>query len=64
MSDFLDILPLIFYGIAGIICITYQTIYEFYKLKISKKTDIIFLSLVIFFGTLSIISSILFWLCY
>ena len=64
MSEFLDVLPLIFYCIAGIICATYQILFENYKLKTTKKTNGIFMFLVIFFSALSIISSILFWLYY
>jgi len=64
MNSFLDILPIIFYCIAGIIVITYNTIFTCYNWKITKKSNVFFLILVMFFGILSIVSSMLFWLCY
>ena len=61
---FLDMLPIIFYFIAGIIAISYQILVNWYNLKSSKKTDIFAVCLVIFFSILSIVSSILFWYYY
>ena len=64
MNEFLDILPLIFYFIAGAIAILYQTLFGLYNFKITKQKNILFMCLVLFFGFLSIASAIKFWLLY
>lgn len=61
MNTFLDTIPLIFYFIAGAIAISYQTYFGIYQFKPSKKINILCVASVILFGTLAIVSSILFW---
>lgn len=61
MTGFFDILPLIFYFIAGGIAISYQIYFGNYKLVPTKKINILFSSLVILFGILAIVSAIVFW---
>jgi len=62
MSNFLDVLPLIFYFIAGAIAISYQLYFGGYNIQPTKKINIITVLFVILFGVLAIVSSIAFWL--